>query len=244
MNIATQTFLPQSSQFRPHSTGSLKLGCLLALTMLVSWTASAITVDLQNDTATFSQTGFLVATSTDGILADANGWAIAPNEVAQVAVWETVSDQGSVAGTTFTFVMAMLHSSPDTHTLGRFRLSYTTDDRSTFADGLSTGGDVNATWTVLVPTSQSSVASGVTLTVLPDDSILAGGTNPSTDTYTITADVGAITGITGFRLEVIEDPSLPFNGPGRQPTNGNFVLTEIQVDAQMLPVTLQTFTIE
>lgn len=244
MRITARTSLFLLSQLRRHSRGFLKPLCLFALTLLCSWTASAVTVDLQNDTATFSQTGFLVDASTDGSLASANGWAIDPNEVDQVAVWETVSDQGSVAGTTFTFVMAMLHTSPGTHTLGRFRLSYTTDDRSTFADGLSTGGDVNATWIVLVPTSQSPVTGGVTLTVLPDDSILAGGTNPSTDTYTITADVGAVTGITGFRLEVIEDPSLPLNGPGRQPANGNFVLTEIQVDSQMLPVTLQAFTVK
>ena len=244
MRITARTFLPLLSQLRRHSRDFLKPCCILALILLGPGTASAATVDLANDTATFSQSGFLVGASTDGILADANGWAIDPNEVDQVAVWETVSDQGSVAGTTFTFVMAMLYSSPDTHTLGRFRLSYTTDDRSTFADGLSTGGDVDATWIVLVPTSQSSVASGVTLTVLPDNSILAGGTNPPTDTYSVTTDVGAVTGITGFRLEVFEDPSLPLNGPGRQPTNGNFVLTEIQVDAEMLPVTLQTLTIE
>ena len=40
--------------------------------------------------------------------------------------------------------------------------------------------------------------------------------------------------ITGIRLEVLEDPSLPFNGPGRQPTNGNFVLTELMLHAEEL----------
>ncbi len=34
-------------------------------------------------------------------------------------------------------------------------------------------------------------------------------------------------GITGIRLEVLTDKSLPKNGPGRAP-NGNFVLNELQ----------------
>lgn len=44
-----------------------------------------------------------------------------------------------------------------------------------------------------------------------------------------------LSGITGFRLEVLTDSSLPFNGPGRQPTNGNFVLTELVADARSEP---------
>ena len=40
-------------------------------------------------------------------------------------------------------------------------------------------------------------------------------------------------GITGFRLEVLADSSFPDSGPGRN-GNGNFVLTEFQVDANML----------
>ena len=34
--------------------------------------------------------------------------------------------------------------------------------------------------------------------------------------------------ITGIRLEVFADPSLPAKGPGRSP-NGNFVLSEFKV---------------
>ena len=40
---------------------------------------------------------------------------------------------------------------------------------------------------------------------------------------------GFLTGITGFRLEALTDPSLPGKGPGRG--NGNFVLTEFKVMA-------------
>ena len=39
-----------------------------------------------------------------------------------------------------------------------------------------------------------------------------------------------MTGITGIRIELLTDASLPNNGPGRNPANGNFVLTEFKVD--------------
>ncbi len=215
---------------------------------LAATTGFAAPVALQNDTATFSQTtggSWLVSDTTDGNLGDGNGWAIYenPGTSAQVAVWETASDLGYVAGTTLTFTLTMNYSSDAEHTLGRFRLSYTTDARTEFADGLSSGGDVTANWTVMVPTSQGS-SGGTTLIVQGDNSILATGSSPATDVYTVTADIGAVTGITGFRLEVMEDASLPFNGPGREPTNGNFVLTELEIDEVELPVTLQSLSVE
>jgi hypothetical protein len=40
-----------------------------------------------------------------------------------------------------------------------------------------------------------------------------------------------LSGITGIRMDVLTSPSLPFNGPGMQPTNGNFVLTEISAES-------------
>ena len=111
----------------------------------------------------------------------------------------------------------------------RLRWSATTDDRSLFADGLSSGGDVSANWVVLDPVSLAS-ANGATLTELGDNSILVSGVSPSVDTYTISATT-LLAGVTGLRLEVLTDPSLPANGPGRQPSNGNFVLTNLIVDA-------------
>ena len=117
--------------------------------------------------------------------------------------------------------------------LGHFRLSVTTDDRSTFCDGLATGGDVTANWTVLDPSSLSS-SDGETLTELPDHSIFVSGPLLNTDIFTITAPT-TLTGITGIRLEALTDPSLPFNGPGRQPDNGNFVLSEFTVGIDVIP---------
>lgn len=58
---------------------------------------------------------------------------------------------------------------------------------------------------------------------------MAGGPNPSPETYTITTPTD-LTGITGFRLEVLPDPSLAEGGPGRA-VNGNFSLNEFRVMA-------------
>ena len=52
-----------------------------------------------------------------------------------------------------------------------------------------------------------------------DFSILLSGTNSPQETYTITFDT-KIPDITGIRLEVLPDKSLPAQGPGRAP-NGN-----------------------
>lgn len=81
-------------------------------------------------------------------------------------------------------------------------------------------------WTTLKPVTLSS-ANGATLTAKEDGSILSGGENPATETYTLTFK-NLPSGITAFRLEVLPDDSLPKKGPGRAP-NGNFVLTEIVV---------------
>jgi hypothetical protein len=68
---------------------------------------------------------------------------------------------------------------------------------------------------------------GAILNKQMDGSILASGKNPSPETYTITAQT-KLTGITGIRLEVLPDASLPAKGPGRAP-NGNFVLNEFKM---------------
>ncbi|MFZ1937090.1 MAG: hypothetical protein WCB27_21720 [Thermoguttaceae bacterium] len=86
----------------------------------------------------------------------------------------------------------------------------------------------SAIWTVLEPSSAVSKG-GATLTKQPDGSILASGKNPSPDTYVVTAHT-KLRGITGIRLEVLDDPQLPSGGPGRV-FNGNFALSEFRVAA-------------
>ncbi len=82
-------------------------------------------------------------------------------------------------------------------------------------------------WTILHP--QSAVSEGgATLTVQADGCVLASEKNPSPDTYTIVADT-PLEGITGVRIEVLPDSSLPSGGPGRS-YNGNLALAEVVLD--------------
>ena len=85
-------------------------------------------------------------------------------------------------------------------------------------------------WLVLKP--QSAVSQGgATLTVEPDSSVLASGKNAQADTYSLELNVpkGSISAV---RLEVLTDPSLPHNGPGRL-SDGNFFLSNFDVEAKV-----------
>lgn len=81
------------------------------------------------------------------------------------------------------------------------------------------------TWTNVEVVS-AVAKNGTTLTKQPDGSILASGKNEGPELYTVTFN-STLKGITAIRLEVLPDPSLPKNGPGRGP-NGNFVLNEVK----------------
>ena len=81
-------------------------------------------------------------------------------------------------------------------------------------------------WSVLDPNEFLS-SDGATLTKLPDNSILSGGTRPEKETTTITA-TSPLETVTAIRLEVLTDDSLPQRGPGRQ-DNGNLHLNEFEV---------------
>ncbi|MFM7843634.1 MAG: PSD1 and planctomycete cytochrome C domain-containing protein [Planctomycetota bacterium] len=100
-------------------------------------------------------------------------------------------------------------------------------------------------WQVLKPTT-ATAASETTLQVKPDQSILASGKSPPTEVYTITIN-DPPPGITGLRLEVLPDDSLPRKGPGRA-SNGNFVVTEFTAQFrsagldEIKPVALQNPT--
>ena len=83
-------------------------------------------------------------------------------------------------------------------------------------------------WEILEPETFVS-AGGANLTKQPDGSVLSDGSLPDKDTYTITASTPAAK-LTGLRLEVLTDDSLPKKGPGRQ-ENGNLHLNEIVVFA-------------
>ncbi len=83
-------------------------------------------------------------------------------------------------------------------------------------------------WTVVSPVSFTS-AGGGTLTKQDDKSLLASGVSPVKDVYTVVLNTKQKR-VTGLRLEVFADDSLPNKGFGRG-ESGAFVLTEITVTA-------------
>jgi len=80
-------------------------------------------------------------------------------------------------------------------------------------------------WQIIEPTQMAS-HNGSTLTLQEDKSILVGGENPNQETYDVSFT--ATRPVASIRLEVLTDPSLPEQGPGRAP-NGNTVLADFQV---------------
>lgn len=86
-------------------------------------------------------------------------------------------------------------------------------------------------WTMLAPSKVDS-RKRATMTVLPDRSVLVTGDKPNNDVYEVELSTDQ-KGITALRLEVLTDPSLPDQGPGRAPlfSVGDFLLTEVQVNA-------------
>jgi hypothetical protein len=208
--------------------------CLLIASMGFALPAMAIPVPLGSVTATFCQSGWPVSASIDGSYSSVDGWAVDPQEGSdKTAAYKTSADISNTGGTVLTFKLHMLYLID--HELGRFRLAATTSSRTLYGQGAectdsNPGG--SAAWTVLQPDSVTS-ANGQTLTVQPDGSILASGGLPDTDVVTFRVTT-QLQGITGFRLEALADSSLPYSGPGRSPSNGNFVLTELVVDQRSL----------
>jgi hypothetical protein len=86
---------------------------------------------------------------------------------------------------------------------------------------------------------------GAKLTIGKDGSIIASGSSDPIDLYTVVGKVKFKDPLTAIRLEVLPDPTLPAQGPGRAP-NGNFVLNEFRLsytpqgkaDAKPVPIKL------
>ena len=223
--------------------------CAVVLAMiglsLVSAAGQGVPVGLQEGTATFTQSHPTLILSPDecynGVgmtpVGSGEGWAIGrPNGVPnaaqdEIAVWETTTD---ITATSMTFTMYHQTTTDCTHLIGCFRWSVTTDDRSTFADGLDNNGDVNANWTVLTNPSVT-LPSGMSYSIRPQDGSILICSNMSTPACSVPCIGNYVvsfaiptnltqSGITGIRLEVFEDPSLPGGGPGlHAPQNsGNF----------------------
>lgn len=85
-------------------------------------------------------------------------------------------------------------------------------------------------WFPLAPLSASS-SNKADITVLPDRSLVVSG-NADKGITTVTYRT-PLRGIRGFRLEALAQPAIPGGGPGLS-SNGNFVVTEIELDAASL----------
>lgn len=84
-------------------------------------------------------------------------------------------------------------------------------------------GDSTDHWKITKPESVSA-EQGTTLSVQKDNSVLASGKNPDTESYVITLPVGE-SKMTAVRLEALTHPSLTRKSLSR--ANGNFVLTGV-----------------
>lgn len=82
-------------------------------------------------------------------------------------------------------------------------------------------------WTALRLVVDDTSAFGQKYRALKDDSLLAGGFAATKTRLKLTART-EIEGITAFRLELLNDPNLPFGGPGRS-DRGTCALTEFEV---------------
>jgi hypothetical protein len=88
-------------------------------------------------------------------------------------------------------------------------------------------------------TLEAAVSEGkATLAAQADGSWLASGAQPKHDRYALTARLPAAM-VSGIRLEVLPDDSLPGKGPGRS-GRGNLVLSEIEVSAGTTAVALHS----
>ncbi len=143
-------------------------------------------------------------------------WALFRADGIQAATiaWETQSDLDVTAATPTLFTLHQQETvTAGQHTLGRCRLAYTPDSRADLADGLARGGDVSA-----------SGSHGATFTALGDSSVPVSGSDCCHPVCSVAAATTAGP-ITGFRLDVMKDASLPSGGPGREASAGNFPMS-------------------
>jgi mono/diheme cytochrome c family protein len=84
-------------------------------------------------------------------------------------------------------------------------------------------------WTVVAPVVDDISSGGQKYLPMKDGSFRAAGYAPTQHTVMMTAKTDA-QAVTAFRLELLNDPNLPLNGPGRS-IKGTCALTEFMVEA-------------
>ena len=201
-----------------------------AAACLVAGPAAAVTVSFSSASATFNQNSSGVWDAPkmiDGIFVGNNGWAVFEDPPPpdptndQIAL---LSLTNPLAGS-YELTLNIYQNYPD-HNLGDFSFGYTTDG----------GATPTSTQTALTVSSISAL-SGRTFSFPGAGRVLATGSSPMTDLYTVTLQLSSATPVTGLFLNVFDTPGngLPFEGPGDQITNGNFVVSEITASAVAVP---------
>lgn len=197
--------------------------------------ADPLLLNADGVTRTFEQSlRFTARGSIDGT---SSGWAIESfplnqpdGTVNQSVVWPLVSPLAPAPkgrNLLLDFILSCTSAEALQHTLGHFRLSYTSDPNP----------DLSSTFVPMTPDAIVSTDPGITFSLVNQD-ILVGGDNPNQAIYEVQFILSDIsTDISGFRLDVFdangtssdELNGLPTGGPGRA-GNGNFVLTHVTVD--------------
>ena len=85
-------------------------------------------------------------------------------------------------------------------------------------------------WTILRPEVDDISTGGERYLIQPDGSMLCAGYAPTKHTVKLTVKTD-VKNIAAFRLELLTDPNLPLNGPGRSFITGTCALTEFSVEA-------------
>jgi mono/diheme cytochrome c family protein len=212
--------------------------------------------------ADFSQANFSAAEAIEG--GAEKGWAIddgSPTHKPHHAIFKFAKLIDAKEPVTLTVT---LHQDFKEHSLGRFRLSlgYTmppdpshpTPTREQYVSQKQTEWEQSVAphsfhWTVLDPVEYSRNYFG-SISKLPDHSLLFTGDNYYRDEYRMKfrgEPTTKPTTITAIRMEVLPDPSLPKNGPGRDPDGGWLVSEfiagiESKATTQPAPVKLQNAT--
>lgn len=101
--------------------------------------------------------------------------------------------------------------------------------------------DLSGRWTRVAP-GIVAAENGSTLEILEDGSVRVTGENPDTEVLDFTFQTEASV-ITSIRLQAFLNDDLPEGGPGRA-ENGNFVLTDFEVDAGPLDESSQMQPVE
>ena len=84
-------------------------------------------------------------------------------------------------------------------------------------------------WKNLDMANVTSKIPGIKFETKDDGSVFVGGKSGK-GSYVVKA-ITDLSNLTGVRVEALNDPKLPKKGPGRAPNDGNFVLSELEVQA-------------